>query len=246
MSHIAIAGDVHGKILLLYEKVAKLQKEIESPIEAILQVGDLQLYSDDSKVDNAVRRHNGPGEFPSWFREKRTVPILTYAILGNHDDADLFYQYAGKEILPSLFLMAQGQVISVKIGNSDLRIAALGGNYSPKFFETNPDDLPQGRKRHYTKAHIDSILDNAPVDILFTHEAPTGFIKRRGGDVGRPEIKNLIENLQPKLAFFGHHHQYVTGKIKNTVVTGLAGIERSGSIILLKESNNNLSVAQSI
>lgn len=234
MTYIAIAGDVHGKISLLYEKVTDLQKEIESPIEAIFQVGDLQLYSDDSRVDNAVRRHNGPGEFPVWFREKRFVPIPTYAILGNHDDADLFYQYAGKEILPLLYLMAQGQVIQVKIGNSDLRIAALGGNYSPKFFETDPNELPQGRKRHYTKAHIDSILDNAPVDILLTHEAPTGFIKRRGSDVGRPEINDLIEKLQPKLAFFGHHHQHVTGNIGSTTVTGLAGIHRSEGLIPIK------------
>lgn len=128
MTYIVIAGDVHGKIPLLYEKVAEPQREIESPIETILQVGDLQLYSDDSKVDSTVRRHNGPGEFPVWFREKQPVPIPTYAILGNHDDADLFYQYAGKEILPSLYLMSQGQVIQLNIGDTEIRIAALGGN----------------------------------------------------------------------------------------------------------------------
>lgn len=95
MAFIAIAGDVHGNIALFYEKIIGLQKNLNAPIEAIFQVGDLQLYSDTSRVDGAVIRHGGPGEFPTWFREKGTVPIPTYTILGNHDDPELFYQYAG-------------------------------------------------------------------------------------------------------------------------------------------------------
>ncbi len=233
MALIAIAGDVHGDISLLYGKVLELQKEVNSSIDAILQVGDLHLYSDTSRIDSAVAQHGGPGEFPAWFREKKAAPIPTYAILGNHDDAELFYQYAGKEIVPSLYLLPQGIVTSIKVGGVDIRIGVLGGNYSQKFFETDPEKLPQGRKRHYTQTHIDSLINNKPFDILLTHEAPLGLVKRNDDDLGRPEISDLIERTQPKMAFFGHHHTHVSGNVENTVVTGLARIQSLGGLILL-------------
>ena len=69
MSYIVIAGDVHGAIGLFYEQAMRLQDELKEPIEAILQVGDLQVYSEESHVDKAVKVHGGPGEFPQWFKE---------------------------------------------------------------------------------------------------------------------------------------------------------------------------------
>lgn len=239
MNFIAIAGDVHGDITLLYEKVAELQAKIGAPTEAIFQVGDLHLYSDASQIDSTVIRHGGAGEFPIWLREKRAVPIPTYAILGNHDDAELFYQYAGKEIIPSLYLLPQGEVTSINICGINVRVGVLGGNYSQKFFNANPAKLPKNRKRHYTQAHIDSLINNKPFDILLTHEAPLGFIKRNDSDLGRPELSDLIEKTQPKMAVFGHHHTYVSGNIGNTVVTGLARIQNSGGLILLDVSKYN-------
>ena len=60
MAHILIAGDVHGAIGLFYEQALRLQDELKEPIEAILQVGDLQVYSEASHVDKAVSLHGGP------------------------------------------------------------------------------------------------------------------------------------------------------------------------------------------
>ena len=53
MAYIVIAGDVHGAIGLFYEQALRLQDELKEPIEAILQVGDLQVYSEESYVDKA-------------------------------------------------------------------------------------------------------------------------------------------------------------------------------------------------
>lgn len=151
MPCIVIAGDVHGAFGLFYERALKLQDELGEPIGAILQVGDLQVYSEESHVDKAVRVHGGPGEFPQWFKEQRRAPIPTYAILGNHDDAMLFYQYAGKEIIPSLHLLPQGEVASIDIGSRAIRVGAIGGNYSPKYFYFAPEKLSQGKRKHYTE-----------------------------------------------------------------------------------------------
>jgi Icc-related predicted phosphoesterase len=230
MSYIVIAGDVHGAIGLFYEQALRLQDELKEPIEAILQVGDLQVYSEESHVDKAVRVHGGPGEFPQWFKEQRRAPIPTYAILGNHDDAMLFYRYAGKEIIPSLHLLPQGEVVSIDIGGQVIRVGALGGNYSPKYFQVAPADLPQGKRKHYTETHINALVDKAPFDIMLTHEAPEGVVVRDGVDLGRPEIGALIRKAAPRFAFFGHHHWHTKAEIGSTTVVGLSRIQREGGM----------------
>jgi len=230
MASIVIAGDVHGAIGLFYEQALALQCALKEPIEAILQVGDLQLYSEDSHVDKAVTRHGGPGEFPQWFKEQRRAPIPTYAILGNHDDADLFYRYAGKEIVPSLHLLPQGEVVSITIGGQAIRVGALGGNYSPKYFHFAPANLSQGKRKHYTEAHIDALVAQAPFDILLTHEAPDGVVLKGGLDLGRPEIGELIRRTAPRFAFLGHHHWHTIAKMGSTTVVGLARIQKEGGM----------------
>ncbi|MFH0798915.1 MAG: metallophosphoesterase [Pseudomonadota bacterium] len=230
MAYIVIAGDVHGAIGFFYEQALKLQDELKEPIEAILQVGDLQIYSESSQVDKAVNRHGGPGEFPQWFKEQRSVPIPTYAILGNHDDAMLFYRYAGKEIIPSLHLLPQGEVVSINIGSQVVRVGSLGGNYSPKYFHFESDKLSQAKLKHYTEAHINSLVEKAPFDILLTHEAPDGVVIRDGADLGRPEIGALIRKTAPRYVFFGHHHWHVKAEIGSTTVVGLSRIQREGGM----------------
>ncbi len=84
MTFIAFAGDVHGHLSTLYEKLSRLQEELKRPIDCVFQVGDFQIFSDSSRLDGAILRHGGPGEFPVWFREKTKAPIPTYVILGNH------------------------------------------------------------------------------------------------------------------------------------------------------------------
>ena len=122
---IVVAGDVHGAMSGFYKKLLALQETIGRPIDAVLQVGDLQVYSDESHVDKAAARYGGAGEFPEWFREYRRVPILTFAILGNHDDASLFCRHAGKEVIPLLHLLPQGEVSSISLGGQPLRSKRL-------------------------------------------------------------------------------------------------------------------------
>lgn len=232
---IIVAGDVHGAIGALYEKAREFQDKHGIPIDAILQVGDLQIYSDASQVDKAVKKHGGVGEFPAWLREGRLAPIPTYAILGNHDDAKLFYEYAGRDIIPSLHLLAQGEVASIVLGGNTVRVGALGGNYSPRYFNVKPAELPTGKLKHYTESHIARLVEFAPFDILLVHEAPTGFVTRDGADLGRPEVRDLIERTQPRFVFFGHHHHHVEGMIGNTVVIGMAGIHMPGGLYLVRD-----------
>lgn len=234
MAHIVAAGDVHGALSDFYQSVGEIQSALEEPISAILQVGDMQIYSQTSHVDKAVRRRGGAGEFPDWFKTQRRVPVPTYAILGNHDDSELFYECAGREIIPSLTLLPQGQVVSIDVGDKALRVGALGGNYSPRYFQCEPAALPKGKLKHYTETHLNSLIDCVPFDILLTHEAPSGFVTREGSDLGRPEIRDLIEHTRPRYTFFGHHHHHVEGMIGDTTVVGLASAQKEGGLYTIR------------
>ena len=46
-------------------------------------------------------------------------------------------------------------------------------------------------------------------------------MEKGGMDIGRPEIREIIEVVQPRLAVFGHHHVYLEGQIGATRVIGL-------------------------
>ncbi|MFH1652555.1 MAG: metallophosphoesterase [Pseudomonadota bacterium] len=235
MAYIAIAGDVHGALGAFYDRISKMQKAADAPIAAVFQVGDFQIYSKKSQIDKAVRKY-GKGEFPQWFCDQRPAPVPTYVILGNHDDADLYYQYAGKEIVPSLHILRQGDVTSIETCGVTLNIGVLGGNYSSRYFEFKPSQLPRGRRRHYTKTHIESLAAKTPFDILLTHEAPLGFVFKHGQDIGRPEISGLISATKPRFAFFGHHHRCYAGMIGDTKIIGLPDANDEGGIALFEAS----------
>ena len=46
-------------------------------------------------------------------------------------------------------------------------------------------------------------------------------LEKEGKDLGRPEVREIIERVQPRLAVFGHHHVYHEGQIGATRVIGL-------------------------
>jgi Icc-related predicted phosphoesterase len=108
-----------------------------------------------------------------------------------------------------------------------LEILGLGGNYSPKFYEYPADKLQQERRRHFVKEQVEELIDIARdtnIDILLTHEAPSPYMKEWGGsnrDMGIEVITELIQEIKPKIHFFGHHHKMTINRIGDTLSVGL-------------------------
>ncbi|HII88721.1 TPA: hypothetical protein HA253_03935 [Candidatus Woesearchaeota archaeon] len=100
--------------------------------------------------------------------------------------------------------------------NSGLR-AGLSGVYSDRLFGQSERPL-----KYYGEDDIKTMKALTGIDVLLTHEAPIGVgMEKDGKDLGRQEIREIIEQVQPRLAVFGHHHVYREGQIGATRVIGL-------------------------
>ncbi len=169
-------------------------------------IGD--VHGRHEKMLDAVKRHT---HVDHWFQigdlgdEGKPYPRLPdnfSFIRGNHENWEEIrkleeaYKYGKQTFLPNGFV----HVIA------GVRVAVLGGNYSPKFFEIENRKLRGKRCRHYTKEDIESLKKYAgQVDIFLTHEAPSPYTVYKA-DVGQPTITEILKILRPSIHFFGHHH----------------------------------------
>jgi uncharacterized protein len=152
-------------------------------------------------------------------------PKPLYWIKGNNEDFDRIAAWEAGEPPPrNLHFIRNGTAVTV----GQLRVAALGGTYAPKWFDTAVSDLPRARssaafekrddkRRHFVRDEVEACKHLAPVDILMTHEAARPFIvvdEPRAGarprriDAGKPAINDLLAALQPRLHLCGHHHRF--------------------------------------
>lgn len=147
---------------------------------------------------------------------------LLYFCQGNHENPEMIKKLQGQKC--PFIAMLPGQVYSPK---NSLRIVALPGVYSPHFFNK------KGPLKYYSKNDLESLLQiKNPVDILITHEAPTGVgIVKNGSELGNPHINLLIDSLHPKIAIFGHHHHFFYGIYNGTHLVGTDMPHRSYILI---------------
>lgn len=167
---------------------------------AVISLGDTEL--------GLGERDLLDGSFPLKF------PV--YLLRGNHEDHELFSRYEGNWIVPNLFLIPQCYPIQIE----GVTFAGIGGNYSPKFYEESFIRNKTGK--YYYKSYQLENLSCYKIDILLSHEAPFGIIETNQSYLGRKEIRTVIQQTQPKLSLFGHHHRYYQGKIESSNVYGLA------------------------
>lgn len=60
------------------------------------------------------------------------------------------------------------------------------------------------------------------IDILLTHEAPLDIgVKKAGKDLGKEQVNQIIDCLNPRIVFFGHHHRFSDTKYNGVRVMGL-------------------------
>ena len=262
---IAVAGDVHGHLGLLYAILGRWSRQAERPIDLILQVGDLGAFGAGSALDRATRRRadidpeeRGFAEFetsrpPSTLLDPR--PPLVF-IPGNHEDFDLLEQRA-REAPPGptypvtadqrIRALVSGRVWTCRVGGDELRIAGVSG-------VTGRQDRPH---RH-RGMHLDDDqalrlgeLGPGAVDLVITHERPASVQGRFRHDLGGSEtLQLMLEALAPRVACFGHYDMPGEWGIGWTRVFGLAGVGYKGRgtgtvnrrcILLLEWSHGSVS-----
>lgn len=142
-----------------------------------------------------------------------------------------------------------------------LVVAALGGAYSadgPEFRQEGRDWWPEDEQP--TVEQAERLIAGGPVDLLVTHDAPTGVdvvpkfdlpaeIRERA-DRTRHLLAKVVRELQPPLLVCGHWHQRVTstihhpgGNISRVDVLS-SEHDRGGNGIILRPGESGLQVEQ--
>lgn len=211
---VCAAGDVHGKLDLLYACIEQMEAEVGRRVDLVVQVGDLGVWPDPRRIDGATLRHGGPGDFPEWHRYGKAAPRPTIFVPGNHEDFDFLLSRGGGEILPGLYFLPWGKTTRFEANGEALTIGGIGGCFGPSDYARRParprkirrkpggrrprqrslaspiHALTGRRRRHYLAREKDALAAAAQrdrLDILLTHEPPAGHLvaRRPDGTPGR-------------------------------------------------------------
>src|SRR5256885_13258944 len=216
---LCAAGDIHGALDRMYEDVRAFEATLGVRFEWVLHVGDFGIWPDPDRIDKATREHDGAGDFPTWFAQRRAAPRKTLFIKGNHEDFVWLDAQRDAEVLPGLFYLRNGRPIDLREGGDVVRVGGVGGCYGPSDLERQSKHLQGYAKRHYTRDEIETLCKAAAaVDILLVHDAPAGvkFERHRRGSGWVSEaagLDQLVAGVRPRVCFFGHHHTRVDGEV---------------------------------
>ncbi|WP_436345096.1 metallophosphoesterase family protein [Natronorubrum sp. FCH18a] len=158
----------------------------------VLQVGDLEHYD---------------------------LPAPTWFVAGNNEDLDVVEAMRAGEEPPGA---ANVHLLASTVATVDgCRVAGLSGNYAPTKYECSRAELEGGRRRHFTHEDVERAAELTDIDVLLTHEAPTGLLSY-GYDPGCEHVNGLLEALSPSLCLVGHHERHREAEIAGTTVVSLA------------------------
>lgn len=231
--NIAVVGDVHGHLALMYAVLGRWQHENGCRIDLILQLGDLGVFVPASKLDQATKRYEkrdpeelgfadfaGPNP-PETLLDPR--PLLVF-IPGNHEDF-LYLQEASHAIAPgdSVYTVSEdgkicalrsGRVLSYEADGEQVRVAGVSG------VGTRRHKKALHPATHLAEADALSLAETGPsaFDVLISHDAPSGLA---GGPRGSVALRIAIEEVQPSFAFFAHYDWSHQDRIGTTEVHGL-------------------------
>jgi hypothetical protein len=235
--NIAVVGDVHGHLALMYAILGRWQQESGRTIDLILQLGDLGAFAPDSELDQATRRWSesdpeelGFAEFagsspPATLLDPR--PLLVF-IPGNHEDFDFLENCeratSEDEALYSvsqdgrIYALKSGRIWTFEAGDGEVRVAGVSGVAGRAH--------KKGRHPRYHLLDDDALRLAAAgpgeLDILISHDGPEGLIAQDyRGMAGSSALRFVIEEMHPRLAFFAHYDQVGEWQIGPTQVYGM-------------------------
>ena len=93
------------------------------------------IWPDPGRIDKATRRHDGAGDFPVWWSERRSAPRKTLFIKGNHEDFVWLDAQPDPQVLPGLFYLRNGTRFDITDGDETVAVGDLGGCFGPSDYE---------------------------------------------------------------------------------------------------------------
>jgi Icc-related predicted phosphoesterase len=212
---ILVIGDLHGDIDGLLETINA------GVYKAVLCVGDLGIYAS-TKNANANNKVYIKGTF-TFIDDVPTLPIPLYSIKGNHDDCDLFESPELNK--KNIFYLKQGEILKI----DNLVIAGIGGIYSSKQSYDSYEGIRNPKFLHESEIRT-LMATKEKIDVLLTHEAASGMCPKPGE--GNTLLDELVEKLQPKYYFHGHHHVNYWDPGKSLYALGNFSKDKSSKIVI--------------
>lgn len=227
---IAVLGDVHGHLTLVYRLLGRWQRETGRALDLILQVGDLGAFPPPFRLDRATKRfaesdpdelgfaayHEGGPEADAFFgpdapADQRISADLVF-IRGNHEDFEFLDEAGAGSDAPvpvdayqKILYLPNGARFTFGRGPHRITIGGLGGI---------SDGGRPGRdpvSEHYTASEVRRLRSRGErVDVLLSHEPPHGAaaaIHPRYADGGSRDVLELLRELRPRYHFAGHYHE---------------------------------------
>jgi hypothetical protein len=201
---IAVAGDLHGALDALYQRLGAWELRSGRRIELVLQCGDLGAYPPGSPLDRATqkRAQKDPSELAAadYISGAKRGSHLTWFVRGNHEDFQFLQSRPDLPIDPAGLIvhLAGGKVYPALGGR--LRVAALGGIQPRRVNEP-------GLLKYVQPAEVESLLALAEgsAELLLTHDGPIGRSLLGMGSAGSVAVYDLVKRLRPRHHFFGHY-----------------------------------------
>ncbi|AFM02947.1 putative phosphoesterase, ICC [Bernardetia litoralis DSM 6794] len=217
---IALFADLHGRILLAFKLIERLERERNIKIDLILQCGDLGVFPNLSKLDKATLRHakREPSElgFHHHFtkKNKKIEQILEkteakmYAVRGNHEDHEFLNKLEKESSEANFPIDIYGKIRMCKTGhlqnfqkdNIELNWVGIGRTGSRKIAQKSQEQYIQS----YEIDALNKFEAKRPIDLLISHDSALHFTTK---DFGMQQIRDFLSKNKPLYHFFGHTGQ---------------------------------------
>ncbi|KAB0669036.1 metallophosphoesterase [Oryzomonas sagensis] len=237
--NFAVAGDTHGHMHLMVERLKQMSEQTGVTPSFVLQVGDFQPIrnQDDLTSMNAPERHRSIGDFPDFAAGSATFPWPLWFIAGNHEPFYYLDQHLeGFTLVPNCHYLGRAGRATVE----GLVVAGLSGIYSEKHFHekrtpTRLKDQNWKRRGYFSDEDLQTMLNMPRPDILLLHDCPVDVFGRDVPLRGNLIVRELVERMAPKLVLCGHIHQFARGIINGSQVYAFGHIkDDAGSVAIFQ------------
>lgn len=237
--HIAVFGDIHGRIALMYTLAARWQQETDLVLRALIQVGDMGAFPDHDKLDRATKQHakRDPDELAyklycqvseesQRVLDRPEAPV-TYFIRGNHEDFDYLDGFNTPSAIDpwgTIWYIPDGQWVELPFEHTLLpddnaetfTIAGFGGIAPPSVERGRGKQARKTFRKLRQRAQRDAKFFR-PEDIPFAFQGapPIDILMTHSGPhapsfpQGSEGLASLNERSAASWHFFGHHHAVV-------------------------------------
>lgn len=226
------AGDIHGRISEFYEKVISLERELGLQADWVLQTGNFGIYPIAEFASREARKNGNLNEFAKLYMDKTPVPRNTLFVSGPHEDhrwMNTKFRNGEMELVPGLNWLVNGFSTTLVDSEDTLKITGLGKVYSPVEYNGKVQKKSVSvnkRLSRYTRSEVERACSQGPVDIVLTHQAPSGenFGYISSESLG---LSTILYATRAKLLVHGNYNYSKQYRIKatNTEAISLKNME---------------------